>query len=92
MPEFFLQHYKPACHCKLHDAHGTPIFKTEALHYIDSKCQTRGLKSSRTCLIGHITPLVLYGLGGGHTHTQTHIHLHRSDFKKPGACRPQHSV
>ena len=30
-------------------------------------------------------PLVINGLGGGHTHihTRTCIHPHRSDFKKP---------
>ena len=34
----------------------------------------------------YITPLVIYGLGGGHTHTQTYKHTcpHESDFKKPG--------
>ena len=33
-------------------------------------------------------PLVINGLGGGHTHTHTHTHTHRrtnqSNFKKPG--------
>ena len=28
----------------------------------------------------HITPLVIHGLGGGHTHTQTHTHAHTHTY------------
>ena len=38
-----------------------------------------------------ITPLVIYGLGGGHnthTHTHTHTYLDVSDFRKSGTGRP----
>ena len=44
-----------------------------------------------------ITPLVIYGLRGGHIQahtykTQTNIYLHENDFKKPGTRQPQASV
>ena len=32
-------------------------------------------------------PLVIYGLGGGHTHTHT-LWWNESDFKKPGVRQP----
>ena len=44
---------------------------------------------SHTVYITHITPLVINGLGGGHTDRQTHTHAYRhadqNNFKKPGA-------
>ena len=35
-------------------------------------------------------PLVIYGLGC--VHTNTHGFVDESDYKKPGAHRPQHLV
>ena len=49
-------------------------------------CHINDVRDCRTCLTNHtkpishhITPLVIYSLGGGHTdtHTQTHTHRHR---------------
>ena len=52
------------------------------IHFIDGNCRMKQLKagkSRKTCLTNrtrsishHITPLVINGLGGGHTHTHTH--------------------
>ena len=56
-------------------------------------------KSHRTYLTNrmgsisrHITPLVINSLGGGHTRKHTCIQKFagRSNFKKPGARRPQY--
>ena len=51
------------------------------IHFIDGKCRMKYLKagkSRKTCLTNctrpishHITPLVINGLGGGHTDTDT---------------------
>ena len=39
----------------------------------------------------HIMPLVINSLGGGHTHAHARLQTFadRSNFKKPGAPRPQ---
>ena len=67
------------------------------IHFIDGNCRMKQLKagkSRKTCLTNrtrsishHITPLVINGLGGGHTDTQTHAYRHadQNNFKKPGA-------
>ena len=47
---------------------------------IDGKSHKTELKSN--CSKVKIMPLVIYGLGGGHTHTSI-LWRHESDFKKP---------
>ena len=48
-------------------------------------------KSRKTCLtnrtrsiLHHIMPLVINGLGGGHTDTHAYRHADQNNFKKPG--------
>ena len=67
------------------------------IHFIEGKWRMKQLKagkSRKTCLTNrtwpishHITPLVINGLGGGHTDTCTHTYQHanQNNFKKPGA-------
>jgi len=61
------------------------------------------LSNHKGSISNHIMPLVINSLGGGHTHTHTHTHAHtcahthtdiadKSNFKKPGACRPKAGV
>ena len=66
------------------------------IHFIDGNYRMKLLKagkSHKTCLTNHtqsishhITPLVINGLGGGHTDTHTHAYRHadQNNFKKPG--------
>ena len=66
------------------------------LHHAHQRYQLHlPYKSHRTYLTNqivsishHIMPLVINSLRGRHTHRRPH----RTNFKKPGACRPQVSV
>ena len=59
------------------------VSKATPIGYIDSKCHIKRL-SSKTCLIDY-SGFICIMFRGGHTYV---AHLHRSDFKKPGVCRP----
>ena len=61
------------------------------IHFIDSKCNIKQLKSHKTCLTNHtgsiwhhIMPLVINALRIGHTdtHMHTYRHVKKSNFKK----------
>ena len=64
------------------------VTKATPIDYIDSKCHNYKETEKQQDLFEwlfrlHITPLVIHGLGGGHTHTR--IHPHRNYLNKPGA-------
>ena len=65
--------------------------KAPPINNIDSKCNTKKLKSSRTCLIGYKISFHVngfYSLGRGHTNTHTDF-PDKSNFKKPETTRIQ---
>ena len=64
------------------------ITRAMPLHYIDGEDHKSETEKQQELFNQSYeiqnTPLVIYGLGGGHTHIKTNTHLHESVFKKPG--------
>ena len=74
------------------------VSKAMPIHFINSKCHIKQLKSGKsckTCLINHtqsishhFTPIAINGLGDRHTYR----HMNQSNFKKPSEHQPAASA